>query len=125
MQGFARRHTVQAALAWLDAQLHPLDAEDVPLREAAGRVLAAPVVSDDRYARIRSRDDGWLRRRRRLHRRRNAIQPDSHEDRRRRVARLAIRPNGGRGEAVRIMTGAPMPLAATPCFPAEWVESRC
>ena len=34
------------ALAWLDAQLHPLDAEDVPLREAAGRVLATPVASD-------------------------------------------------------------------------------
>ena len=46
MQGFARRHTVKAALAWLDAQLHPLDAEDVPLRAAAGRVLACPVVSD-------------------------------------------------------------------------------
>ena len=46
MQGFARRHTVKAALAWLDAQLHPLDAEDVPLRTAAGRVLASLVVSD-------------------------------------------------------------------------------
>ena len=46
MHGFARRHTVEAALAWLDAQLHPLDAEDVPLRAAAGRVLACPVVSD-------------------------------------------------------------------------------
>ena len=42
MQGFARRHTVQQALAWLDAQLRTLDAEDVPLRAAAGRVLAAP-----------------------------------------------------------------------------------
>ena len=43
--GFTRRHTVEAALAWLDAQLHLLDAETVPLRAAAGRVLAAPVVS--------------------------------------------------------------------------------
>src|SRR6185437_3867741 len=46
MRGFERRHTVEAALAWLDAQLQPLDAEDVPLRMAAGRVLTASVVSD-------------------------------------------------------------------------------
>ena len=46
MRGFARRHTVAAALAWLDAQLQPLAPERVPLAEAAGRVLAAPVVSD-------------------------------------------------------------------------------
>ena len=45
MHGFSRRHTVSQALAWLDGQLHQLDAEDVPLREAAGRVLAAPLVS--------------------------------------------------------------------------------
>ena len=46
MRGFAQRHTVEAALAWLDAQLQPLASEDVPLRLAAGRVLAASVVSD-------------------------------------------------------------------------------
>jgi len=46
MRGFAHRHTVAAALAWLDAQLQPLPAEDVSLRTAAGRVLVASVVSD-------------------------------------------------------------------------------
>src|SRR5438105_5763645 len=46
MRGFAQRKTVAAALAWLDAQLQPLAAEDVPLRSAAGRVLASSVVSD-------------------------------------------------------------------------------
>src|ERR1700733_1532490 len=46
MRGFARRHTVEAALAWLDAQLEPLPAESVPLRIAARRVLAASVVSE-------------------------------------------------------------------------------
>src|ERR1019366_342110 len=46
MRGFAQRHTVEAALAWLDSQLQPLAAEDVPLRTAAGRVLATCVVSD-------------------------------------------------------------------------------
>ena len=46
MRGFAHRHTVDAALAWLDAQLQPPGDEIVPLRMAAGRVLAAAVVSD-------------------------------------------------------------------------------
>ena len=46
MRGFARRHTVAAALEWLDAQLRRLDAETVPLGVASGRVLASPVTSD-------------------------------------------------------------------------------
>src|SRR6266446_6371808 len=46
MRGFARRHTVDAALAWLDAHLQLLAPEIVPLRNAAGRVLADSVVSD-------------------------------------------------------------------------------
>src|SRR5262245_56916960 len=45
MHGFSHRHTVQAALDWLDAQLQFIGAEEVPLRVAAGRVLAAPIVS--------------------------------------------------------------------------------
>jgi molybdopterin molybdotransferase len=46
MRGFAQRHTVNAVLDWLDAQLRPLSTEVVPLRKAAGRVLAASIVSD-------------------------------------------------------------------------------
>ncbi len=45
MRGFARRHTVDAALAWLDAQVRPLEAEHVRLSQTAGRVLAATIVS--------------------------------------------------------------------------------
>src|SRR6185295_10217024 len=46
MRGFAQRHTVDAALAWLDAQLRPLRAETVALQTAASRVLASSVSSD-------------------------------------------------------------------------------
>jgi len=46
MRGFARRQTVEAALAWLDAHAGPLGAEAVPLRTAAGRVLATSVASE-------------------------------------------------------------------------------
>src|ERR1700732_3966279 len=46
MRGFAQRHTVDAATAWLDAQLRPVEAETVPLRFAAGRVFSTSIVSD-------------------------------------------------------------------------------
>ena len=46
MRGFARRHTVAAALEWLDAQLQTLEAETVPVGVAAGRVLASAITSD-------------------------------------------------------------------------------
>src|SRR3954464_14529741 len=46
MRGFAHRHTVEAAVAWLDAHARPAGTEVVPLANAANRVLAEAVVSD-------------------------------------------------------------------------------
>jgi len=122
MQGFARRHTVKAALAWLDAQLHPPEAEDVPLRAAAGRVLACPVVSDiDVPGFDRATMDGY------------AVVADSTEGATP-YNRVALKVVGdalpgspfkgtiARGEAVRIMTGAPMPAGSDAVLPAEFVE---
>jgi molybdopterin molybdotransferase len=122
MQGFARRHTVQAALAWLDAQLRTLDAEDVPLRAAAGRVLAASITSDiDVPAFDRATMDGY------------ALVADSTEGatpyNRIPLAVIGDALPGSpfarrvsRGEAVRIMTGAPMPAGSDAVLPAESVE---
>ncbi|HEY3826666.1 MAG TPA: gephyrin-like molybdotransferase Glp [Bryobacteraceae bacterium] len=124
MRGFAQRHTVEAALAWLDAQLQPLDAEDVPLRLAAGRVLASPVTSDidvpgfdratmDGYALTAGSTEGA-----------SAYNP------------LALTVIGdsmpgspfdglvSAGLSVRVMTGAPMPRGADAVLPAEWVEAE-
>ena len=122
MQGFARRHTVKAALAWLDAQLHPLDAEDVPLRTAAGRVLASLVVSDiDVPGFDRATMDGY------------AVVADSTEGATP-YNRVALKVIGdalpgapftsalARGDAVRIMTGAPMPAGSDAVLPAEFVD---
>jgi molybdopterin molybdotransferase len=122
MQGFARRHTVKAALAWLDAQLHPLDAEDVPLRTAAGRVLASRVVSDiDVPGFDRATMDGY------------AVVADSTEGATP-YNRVALKVIGDalpgapftstlvRGDAVRIMTGAPMPAGSDAVLPAEFVD---
>jgi molybdopterin molybdotransferase len=123
MQGFAHRQTVQAALAWLDAQLHPLDTESVTLRAAAGRVLAAQVLSDvDVPGFDRATMDGY------------AVVADSTEG----AApyhRVPLRVIGDAmpgspfagsmvlGQAVRIMTGAPVPVGADAVLPAEFVET--
>jgi molybdopterin molybdotransferase len=124
MRGFAQRHTVEAVLAWLDAQLQPLAAEDVPLRIAAGRVLAASVVSDvDVPGFDRATMDGY------------AVTADSTEGAAAYTPLpLAVIgdsmpgcPFDGRvsaGEAVRVMTGAPMPRGADAVLPAEFVEAE-
>jgi molybdopterin molybdotransferase len=122
MRGFAQRHTVQAALDWLDAQLKALDAETVSLRHAAGRVLAATVVSDiDVPGFDRATMDGY------------AVIADSTEGAAA-YSRLPLtvigdsmpgRPFEGSvssGEAVRVMTGAPMPRGADAVLPAEWID---
>jgi molybdopterin molybdotransferase len=123
MQGFTRRHTVQQALTWLDAQLHPLDAETVPLHAAGGRVLAGPVVSSvDVPGFDRATMDGY------------AVVADSTEGATP-YNRIPLTVVGdalpgspsprrvARGEAVRIMTGAPMPAGADAVLPAEVVEA--
>lgn len=122
MRGFARRHTVEAALALLDAHLLPLDAELVRLHDASGRVLASDVVSDvdvpgferatmDGYAVVAASTEGAasytplpL-----------AVVGDS----------LPARPFDGAvtaGAAVRIMTGAPLPRGSDAVLPAEWID---
>ena len=123
MQGFARRHTVQAALAWLDAQLRPLAAETVPLRAASGRVLAAPITSDvDVPGFDRATMDGY------------AVVADATEGATP-YNRVPLKVLGdalpgspflqpiARGEAVRIMTGAPLPAGSDAVLPAEYVEA--
>ena len=123
MQGFTRRHTVQEALSWLDGQLRTLDAEDVPLRAATGRVLSTTVVSDidvpefdratmDGYAVVAEATEGATPY--------NRIPLKVIGD------ALPASPFKGkvtRGEAVRIMTGAPMPSGSDAVLPAESVDS--
>jgi molybdopterin molybdotransferase len=124
MRGFARRHTVAAALAWLDAQLKPLASERVPLAAAAGRVLAAPIVSRvDVPGFERATMDGY------------AVVASSTEGAGP-YSRLPLtvigdsmpgRPFDGAlaaGQAVRVMTGAPVPGGADAVLPAEFVDAE-
>ncbi len=122
MRGFAHRHTVEAALAWLDAQLGTPGAEILPLRMAAGRVLAVPVVSEvDVPGFDRATMDGY------------AVVAESTEGATS-YSRLPLVVIGdslpghpfpgsvGIGQSVRIMTGAPLPPGCDAVLPAEWIE---
>ena len=124
MRGFAHRHTVDAALAWLDSQSEPLSAEVVPLRIAAGRVLASRVVSDiDVPGFDRATMDGY------------AVVASSTEGASP-YSRLPLTVIGDSmpgapfdgavsvGEAVRVMTGAPIPRGADAVLAAEWIEAE-
>jgi len=127
MRGFAQRHTVDAALAWLDAQdaqVRPLASEIIPLRNAPGRVLAASVVSGvDVPGFDRATMDGY------------ALVADSTEGATA-YTRIPLTVIGdsmpgspfdgsvSAGEAVRVMTGAPMPQGTDAVLPAEWVETE-
>jgi molybdopterin molybdotransferase len=123
MRGFARRVTVEAALAWVDSQTATLPAETVGLVEAAGRVLAAPVASTvDVPGFDRAMMDGFA-----------VLAADTQGASAYQRMPLAIlgealpgRPFAGRvaaGQAVRIMTGAPLPAGADAVLPAEQVET--
>src|SRR4051812_25904295 len=122
MRGFTERVTVDAALTWLDAQLRPLESERVPLREAADRVVAAKVVADvDVPSFARAMMDGFAVRA-------GDIEGATPYN----MLALTIvgeslpgRPWNGvltSGNAVRIMTGAPMPIGATAVLPAEFAS---
>jgi molybdopterin molybdotransferase len=122
MRGFSHRATVAQALEWLEIHAAPLSSELVVLADAAGRVLAVDVVSKfDVPTFSRSMMDGF------------AVQAADTLG----AApynRLPLRIVGEvfpgasfdaemhTGEAVKIMTGAPIPNGADAVLPAEKVE---
>jgi molybdopterin molybdotransferase len=123
MRGFARRTTVEEALAWVDALSARLGSERVSIWSAAGRVLAAEISSQvDVPLFARSMMDGF------------AVQaadtlgstPYNRPELQIVGESLPGRPFAGaiqRGQAVRIMTGAPLPAGADAVLPAERVEA--
>jgi len=122
MRGFARRTTVADALEWLDGQTQRLGAESVPLAEAAGRVLAEETISRvDVPAFDRSMMDGFAVR---------AADTLGASPYNRLELKVVGRSMPGSpfvgqlaaGQAVRIMTGAPLPPGADAVLPAELIE---
>jgi molybdopterin molybdotransferase len=125
MRGFAERSTVEAALAWLDGVLPTfaaLPTEEVDLREAAGRVLAQQIVSlVDVPGFPRSMMDGFALRGEDTY----GASPYNHLPFKILGTSLPGEPFAGQiaaGEAIRIMTGAPLPAGADAVLPVEETE---
>jgi molybdopterin molybdotransferase len=124
MRGFRERVDVEQVTAWIDTL--PLGAreEEVPLAEASGRVLAEDVSSDvDVPPFRRAAMDGWAVRAC------DTFGAGDTDPVLLRVVDRALpgRPTArsvGRDEAVRIMTGAPIPDGADAVLPAEEGEER-
>jgi len=124
MRGFRERTPVEDAQAWVDALAVPERAERVPLSAAAGRALWADCIAAcDVPAFARAAMDGWALVARRT------FGAEGVDARTLRVigASMPGRPFGravGDDEAVRIMTGAPLPAGADAVLPAEEGEER-
>lgn len=119
MRGFRERATVDAVLTLLDGRTDPLPGEAVPVTAAAGRVLAAPVVAAaDVPGFERAAMDGYAVR--------GADTTGATRDQPVSLVlvgeSLPARPFAGAvgpGQAVRIMTGAPVPAGADAALVAE------
>jgi molybdopterin molybdotransferase len=119
MRGFAARADVEEVLRFLGERVHPLAAEEVPLAEAAGRVLAADVhaaVSVPGFA--RSAMDGYAVRGE------DTFGASDYDPIPLAVVGVALPGRAfegaiGPGQAVRIMTGAPLPAGADAVVMAE------
>jgi molybdopterin molybdotransferase len=124
MRGFAARADVEEVLRFLEERVRALPAESVALVDAIGRVLAEDVRSAvDVPAFARSAMDGFALRGA------DSFGASDYDPIALRVLGEALpgRPFAGAvgpGEAVRIMTGAPLPEGADAVAPAETCEER-
>ena len=119
MRGFANRTSVQQARAWVDEHALPLEPETVPLAKAAGRVLAAPMVSSvDVPSYARAMMDGYAVRAE------DTLGAGDYDPRPLKIIGTALPARPAEttvepGTAVRIMTGAPLPEGADAVLPVE------
>ena len=124
MRGFAERADVEEVERFLAARTKPLDAEPVSLDACAGRVLAADVRAEvDVPGFARSAMDGFAVRGE------DTFGASDYDPIALRLVGVALpgrpfRGAVGAGEAVRIMTGAPLPAGADAVVMAEVAEER-
>ncbi|MCL4183476.1 MAG: molybdopterin molybdotransferase MoeA [Burkholderiaceae bacterium] len=122
MRGFSRRAEVGAVWQWIAQHATRLDAEAVAVEQAAGRVLANDVISTlDVPAFDRAAMDGYALRGD------ETVGASEYNLLAFEVTGGALpgRPFDGKvrpGQAVRIMTGAPMPDGADAVVPAEYAH---
>jgi len=122
MRGFSRRAEVADVWQWIDRHATPLPAGTVAIDDAHGRVLARDVVAAaDVPAFDRAAMDGYAVRGD------ETIGAGDYNPLAFRVVGRALPGQPfegavGAGEAVRIMTGAPLPAGADAVVPAEYVR---
>ncbi|NQV27291.1 MAG: molybdopterin molybdotransferase MoeA [Rhodopirellula sp.] len=124
MRGFRSRTSVEDALRWIDANVFPLNSEAVTLGDAHGRVLASGITSPiDVPAFDRSAMDGFAVKSA------ETVGAGDYNPLPFRIVGVSMpgQPFEGvveRGEAVRIMTGAPIPHGVDAVVPAEYATVR-
>ncbi len=124
MRGFRSRKPVDEVLAWIDAEVSSLDPEAVALSAAHGRVLALPVVSRINVPAFdRSAMDGFALRAE------ETIGAGDYNPLPFSVVGASMPGSPfagevGKGQAVRIMTGAPIPAGADAVVPAEFATEK-
>jgi molybdopterin molybdotransferase len=124
MRGFRERAEVDDALALLKTRLSPLLAEEVGLHEAAGRVLAADVIAPIPVPPFdRAAMDGYALRGE------ETFGAGPYNPLELEVVGLSMPGKpfphiANTGQAVRIMTGAPLPLGTDAVLPAEMAEEN-
>lgn len=127
MKGFASRSTVEEAQAWIDSVLppfHELPTEEVPLTQAAGRVLAADVSSSVYVPSFaRSMMDGFALRAEETYGA-TAYNALSFQTVGTCLPGVPFPGTVGPKQAVRIMTGAPLPSGADAVLPVEHTQTQ-
>jgi molybdopterin molybdotransferase len=122
MRGFTHRTSVEVCRRWIDVHTAALEAETVAVNEAAGRVLAEEILSDvDVPGFDRSAMDGYALRGEETVGA-GDYSPLSFRLIGESLPGAAYAGSVGPGEAVRIMTGAPLPEGADAVLPAEFAE---
>lgn len=124
MRGFRSRTSVEDALAWIDTNVGVLDFESVGLADAHGRVLASQIVSPINVPAFdRSAMDGFALKSA------ETIGAGDYNPLSFRIIGVsmpgcAFEGSVGNGEAVQIMTGAPIPDGVDAVVPAEYATIR-
>jgi len=125
MRGFSQRTTVESATAWIDSVLPSfgtLPTIEVSLAEAAGRILAGPIVSRvDVPGFARSMMDGYALRGEDTYGA-TPYNPLPLSIRGTCLPGTAFSGTLRPGEALQIMTGAPLPAGADAVLPVEQTE---
>lgn len=124
MRGFRSRTPVEDALTWIDANVASLDSEVVGLADAHGRVLTSAVTSPINVPAFdRSAMDGFAVKSA------ETVGAGDYNPLSFRIVGVSMpgQPFEGdvcSGEAVRIMTGAPIPNGVDAVVPAEYAMTR-